>query len=396
MCTHSLSEHARDYSPPAHPQRPLAHPDSRTNALPDSEPHLQAPAADASKGKGAVPPKGTPAAGLNANAPPPPDARRLLLRYVALLRARGSVRLDAEAEETALELMHNALLAGCTQYAEGCTLSPLPAPSDMTADALGLVAGSLAVQWYSAQVRTRQPSRQPGGLCPAPQPRRQRQQRSRPPPRNHRARAWLLRSGHARKLTPRAHPPPRRPQPTGGAQLELICVLTNADGQASLVRRTLMHATVRSLHSRLGALRHALAEHRACAGPGGTAGAGAAPPALVGVPLAELGEESSAAFLELVREAEELLLPGGGGSARELDESARPEALGEVLALLERVFDPEHGALDTHAPVASWLHACLVEPVEGAPPVGSAANVDNAAPPPQAKPKKSPSKKSPR
>jgi hypothetical protein len=75
-----------------------------------------------------------------------------------------------------------------------------------------------------------------------------------------------------------------------------------------------------------------------------------------------LDEESAAAFEELVREAEDLLVPGG----RERSANGSPPTLaplGEVVVLLERLFDAEHGALGAHQQVAEWLHALLLPPV---------------------------------
>lgn len=106
--------------------------------------------------------RGKPAAAKAAAAPaksaepdaPVPDARALVLRYIGLLRARSSVLLDADAEEQRLQTLHTALQAACPQYASGCVLPPLPTPSDMTADALGLAPGSVCVQWLAPQVST--------------------------------------------------------------------------------------------------------------------------------------------------------------------------------------------------------------------------------------------------
>lgn len=165
-------------------------------------------------------------------------------------------------------------------------------------------------------------------------------------------------TGRRRAPSPRALPLRRRgcAQAVGSAQLELLCVVVAADGQALLAKRTLAHAAVSALHGRVSALRHAIAERKACSGPGGTAGAGAVPPALVGVPLSE---EEAPAFAELIREAEELLEPSG--RLRAGDDGGPPAlpALGEVVGVLEQILDAEHGVLDMHAPTAAWLHALM-------------------------------------
>lgn len=142
----------------------------------------------------------------------------------------------------------------------------------------------------------------------------------------------------------------------GSPQIELLCVLTTADGQALLAKRTLVRATVSALHRRASALRHAIAERKARSGPGGTAGAGAVAPELAGV---QLSEEEEPTFQEIVREADELLEPTRRLRADDDGGPPGPQALGEVVGLLERILDAEHGMLDTHAPTAAWLYALL-------------------------------------
>lgn len=112
-----------------------------------------------------------------------------------------------------------------------------------------------------------------------------------------------------------------------------------------------------ALHARLGALRHGLAERKARSGAGGVAGAGAAPAEVADV---ELEAEEASAFAELLREAAVLLGPQEPRVPYADGEGApAPQASGAAVGLLERLFDEEHGALDTHAQTADWLHALL-------------------------------------
>jgi hypothetical protein len=121
-----------------------------TDAAPAGKPAAAAAKAVAAPTKGA------------ADKGAPPEARALVLRYVALLRARSSVRIDPDSDEALLEQAHAALVAGCAQYATGCVLPPLPAPSDMTVEALAFVPGSICVQWHApVRARARAPRRAP-------------------------------------------------------------------------------------------------------------------------------------------------------------------------------------------------------------------------------------------
>jgi hypothetical protein len=115
-----------------------------------------------------------------------------------------------------------------------------------------------------------------------------------------------------------------------------------------------MRASVGALADRLGALRHTLSERKARSGPKGIAGAGVVAPALAGVQLAE---DELLEFESLVSEAEDVVQPGARARAGAALPPLPP--LGEVVALLERIFDAEHGVLDVHPQVATWLSALL-------------------------------------